>query len=271
MSKVKIEWKVDDGHTPSEARAETATAFVVFQEIGCHLIFDVMMDFTRKARFVARGNTTEAPSSTTYSSVVSRDSVRLAFTIAALNGVDVMPCDLENTYLNAMCRKKIWFKGGTECGEDKGKVLIVVRELYGFKSAVLSWRAALEQVLKDLDFVSTLADPDVWIQYTVREDGLKYYEMLFVYVENILAVLHKSTDVIKEVTEFYRAKEGSINPPDIYLVADIMKVQIPDGYEVCGSSSRDYVKNEVITIERLFEKNGESYTLRDTVKAPSPL
>ena len=89
------------------------TAFFGFQDIGCHLIFDVKMDFTRKARFVAGGHTTEAPSSITHYSVVSRDSVQLAFTIAALNGVDVMSCNLENTYLNAMCRKKIWFKGGT--------------------------------------------------------------------------------------------------------------------------------------------------------------
>ena len=75
----------------------------------------------------------EAPASIAYSGVVSRDSVRIAYTVAALNGVDVMSCDLENTYLNAMCREKIWFKGGTECGEDKGKVLIILRGFYGPK------------------------------------------------------------------------------------------------------------------------------------------
>ena len=47
ISKVKTAWKVDDGHNPSEARAATATAFVGFQEIGCHLFFDVKMDFTQ--------------------------------------------------------------------------------------------------------------------------------------------------------------------------------------------------------------------------------
>ena len=122
------------------------------------------MDFTRKARFVAGGHTTEAPSSITYSSVVSRDDVQIAFTIAYLNGVDVMSCDLKNPYLNLMCRKKIWFEGGNECGEDKGKVLIVVRALYSIKSAGSSWRSELAQVLKGLDFVSKLAYPDVWIR-----------------------------------------------------------------------------------------------------------
>ena len=107
MSKVKIAWKVDDVHTPSEARAATETTFVGFQEIRCHLIFDVKMDLTRKTWFVAVGHTTEATSSITYSSVVSRDSVWIAFTIAALNGVDVISCDLENAYLKEMCCENI--------------------------------------------------------------------------------------------------------------------------------------------------------------------
>ena len=112
----------------------TATAFVRFQEIRCHLIFDVKMDFTRKDRFVAVGHTKEDPSSITYSSVVSRYIVWLAFTIADFNGVNVMSCNLENAYLNAVCREKIWFEGKTECREDKGKLLIFVRALYGLKS-----------------------------------------------------------------------------------------------------------------------------------------
>ena len=66
---------------------------------------------------------------------MQRDSLWLAFTITALKRVDVISCDLENAYLNTMCREKIWFKGETECREDKGEVLIVVRALYGLKSA----------------------------------------------------------------------------------------------------------------------------------------
>ena len=124
--------------------------------------------------------------------------------------------------------------------------------------------------MKDFDFVSMLADLDVWILKAFHEDGFKYYEILFLYVDNILAILHKATDVIKEITEFYRLKEGSIKPPGIYLGAFIMKVQMPNGWEVWGSSSRDYMKNAVITVEQLFEEYGKCYTLRNTVKAPLP-
>ena len=116
-----------------------------------------------------------------------------------------------------------------------------------------------------------MADPDAWIREAVRDDSFKYYEMLFVYVDDILAVSHKATYVIKEITVFYSAKEGCTKPHDIYIGANIMKVKMPDGREVKGSSSRYYVKNAIITVERLFEEDGEGYTLRNTVKAPFPL
>jgi len=59
-----------------------------YQEIRCDMIFDIKMgeDFRRKARMVTDGHRTETLAALTYSSVVSRDSVWIALTIAALNG-----------------------------------------------------------------------------------------------------------------------------------------------------------------------------------------
>jgi hypothetical protein len=50
-----------------------------WKPVGVHMIFDVKMDLTRKARLVANGHETEVPTESTYSTVVTRDSVRLAF------------------------------------------------------------------------------------------------------------------------------------------------------------------------------------------------
>ena len=47
---------------------------------------------------------TDPPKESTYSSVVSRDSVRLFFLLAALNDVDVLACDVQNAYINAKDR-----------------------------------------------------------------------------------------------------------------------------------------------------------------------
>ena len=54
-----------------------------------HLIFDVKMDFTRKASFFLDGHKTPDPIGSTYAGVVSHESIRIDFTYAALNGIDV--------------------------------------------------------------------------------------------------------------------------------------------------------------------------------------
>jgi len=271
MSKVKVAWNSRDDVTPEDVRSGKAKDMIGYQEIGCHIVFDIKMDFTRKARFVAGGHTTETPAAMTYSSVVSRESVRLGFMIAALNGLDVMACDLENAYLNAKCSEKIWFEGGIECGSDKGKVCVVVRALYGLKSAGASWRAALAQALRDLGFTSTTADPDVWIRAAVREDGFEYYEMVLVYVDDCLAISEKPQLVIESIGEFYKVKPGSDKEPEIYLGANVEKVQMPDGREVWATSPRDYVKNAIKTVEGLFQEDGEGYVLKNKVKNPFPM
>jgi hypothetical protein len=76
------------------------------------------MDFTRKAWFVTRGHMTEAPNSLTYSSMVSRESVKIALLITALSNLDIMTCDIRNAYLNAPCQEKIWFVAGSMCNEE---------------------------------------------------------------------------------------------------------------------------------------------------------
>ena len=46
--------------------------------------FDVKSDLTRKARHVVGGHSTDPPKETVCSSVITRDSVRIAFLAAAL-------------------------------------------------------------------------------------------------------------------------------------------------------------------------------------------
>ena len=63
--------------------------------------------------------------------------------------------------------------------------------------------------------------------------------MLFVYINDILALSHQAEVVITEITQFFTAKEGSMKPPEIYLSANISKMQFPgDGQEVWSSSPR---------------------------------
>ena len=76
------------------------------KQINCHLIFDVKMeDFRRKARLVSGGHITETPKCMTYSSVVGRETVRIALTIDALHDLQVKAGDVMNAYVKATCSK----------------------------------------------------------------------------------------------------------------------------------------------------------------------
>jgi hypothetical protein len=72
------------------------------------MIFDIKMeDFCRKARFVVGGHTIDTRHAMTYASVVSRESVRIALNLAALNDLDVNMADIENAYLTAPITEKV--------------------------------------------------------------------------------------------------------------------------------------------------------------------
>ena len=140
------------------------------KQIKCHLVFDIKSDtLARKARLVAGGHMTDPPKDSTYFSVVSRDSVRLFFLLAALNDMDVLACDIQNAYLNAPTKEKVCFHGGKEMGSDEGKVIVIVRALYGLKSSGDRFRDQhLTQTLRDAGFVGCKADPDVWLRPAVK-------------------------------------------------------------------------------------------------------
>ena len=76
------------------------------------MIFDIKLDgFRRKARLVAGGHMVETPPIMTYASVVSRDTVRIALTIAALNDLQVKASDVQNDFFTMdmdQTRARVW-------------------------------------------------------------------------------------------------------------------------------------------------------------------
>jgi hypothetical protein len=77
-----------------------------YQIIPLRMVFDVKMDFRRTARLVAGGHVTNAPDSITYASVVSNESVGIAFTLATIFGLDVMMTDIKMlTYMHHVLKK----------------------------------------------------------------------------------------------------------------------------------------------------------------------
>jgi hypothetical protein len=70
----------------------------------------VKIDFTWKARYVAGGRVKEPPAEAMYSSVISRECVRIALLIAALNDIQICVADDTNTHI----RGEMWSIIGTK-------------------------------------------------------------------------------------------------------------------------------------------------------------
>jgi hypothetical protein len=95
--------------------------------------------------------------------------------------------------------------------------------------------------------------------------------MLLVYVDDVLAISHEPKVLIDAIGEYYKVKPGSDKEPDIYLGANVKKVQMPDGREVWATSPRDYVKNAIKTVKGLLAEDGEGYVLKNKAKNPFPM
>ena len=155
-----------------------------------HLVFDVRMTLERKARWVKDGHRTPEPSYSTYAGVVSRESVRIGMTYAALNNLDICGADIQNAYLQAPTTEKHYIICGQEFGlENVGKRAIIVRALYGGKSAGADYWRHVRKAMDELDFKSCKADPDVWMRPATRDDGTTYWEFVLIYVDDILAIM----------------------------------------------------------------------------------
>lgn len=255
LGKVRVAFEIL-GVSPDEMRSGKVKPG--YQEIKCHWVFDIKMDgnFTRKARLVAGGHTTETPSSLTYSSVVSRDSVRLAFLIAALNDLDIMCADVGNAYLNAPCREKIWTVAGIEFGSEAGSTMVIVRALYGLKTSGASWAAMLAESLAGMGYKPTEADRNVWIKASTKPDGFKYYQMILVYVDDILHLSHDPKPAIEALQKLYVLKDESIGSPKRYLFANIDRVQTQDGRNIWSMSSESYVRAAIENVENMLKSDG---------------
>jgi hypothetical protein len=241
---------------------------VGYQYVKCHMIFDVKIgSLKRKARYVAGGHMTDQPEVATYASVVSRESVRLGLLIAALNGLSILSADIQNAYLTSPCEEKIYTILGPEFGPHRsGNKSLVVRALYGLKSAGAAFRNHLASCLGHLGYESSRGDPDVWFRPAIKVNGEEYYEYLFVYTDDILAIGEDPRNVLTRLHRYFTLKQDSIHPPDDYLGTKIKLETLPNGTQAWGQGSSHYVHNVVKNLEDWMKD--KSYRLPKRASTP---
>ena len=87
-----------------------------------------------------------------------------------------------------------------------------------------AFRSKLVEVLRDICYLSTKVDPDVWIQPAVKPNGIEYHKILLCYVDKVLAILATPMKNIEGINTVIKLKGNKAEAPDMYLGVLIKKV-----------------------------------------------
>ena len=84
--------------------------------------------------------------------MVSRDSVCIALKIEALNDLDMLACDIQNTYLTADCREWVWVVSSHMFGYEAKNNMLERKALYVLKSSGAAFRAFVAETMDEMSY-----------------------------------------------------------------------------------------------------------------------
>ncbi|KAI2490693.1 Reverse transcriptase (RNA-dependent DNA polymerase) [Fragilaria crotonensis] len=97
-----------------------------------------------------------------------------------------------------------------------------------------------------------------------------HYDMVLVYVDDILIFAKEPKQTMDELGKLYELKPESVHEPDIYLGANMEKVQLPNGKVEWAMGSKTYVKNAIKVVEALIAEDDPEAKLKSTARNPFP-
>ena len=222
-----------------------------YKQIPYHIVFDVKFDLRHKARLVANGNWTDATREDIYSGVVAMDTVRAGFFVGELNGLSCCAGDVGNAYLNSETKEKVFIIAGPEFGPDlEGRILIIVKALYGLRTSAARFHEHLADTLRNLGFHQSRADANFWI----RDQG-EHYEYLASFVDDVLVWSKDPMAVMDALKDVYTMKGVGI--PEYYLGGDVEQLDEHwnKEYISLAFSGQTYIKNVIPRFESMFHQS----------------
>ena len=195
-----------------------------FQKIRVHFVYAVKHDGRFKARLVADGHLTKEPVESIYSGVVSLRSLRMVVFLSQLNDLEIWGADVGNAYLEAYTDEKLCIIARPEFKELQGHLLIMIKALYGTRSGGARWHDTLFDILQELKFKPSKADPDAWMR---PEPGGTCYEYIAVYVDDLAIAAKDPQAFCNELKKKYNLKLKGVGPLEYHLGCTYKKD--PDG------------------------------------------
>ena len=127
--------------------------------------------------------------------------------LSQLNDFEIWGADVGNAYLEAYTDQKLCIISGQEFKELQGHLLIMIKALHGTRSGGARWHDRLFDILQELRFKPSKADPEVWMR---PEPGGTCYEYIAVYVDDLQAFCN-------ELKKRYNPKLKGVGPLEYHL------------------------------------------------------
>ena len=134
---------------------------------------------------------------------------------------------------------------GPEFSKDARRSALIVRGLYGLKSAGAAFQRHLARCMESLGYQFCKAYLDLWLKLEIRlEDGVKYYSYLLCYVNDILCIHHSAAPIPEWLHKSFSLKLG-FGSQDMYLGVKLHKTRLHNGVWAWAMSPIKYVKEAV--------------------------
>ena len=215
-----------------------------YQFCRLHLVHDIKPYMNYKARLVCDGSRVDPRELSTCATVVKGVSVRLLDLIAKSKDLQVLCGDIENVFIQAKPKEKIYTRRGPEFGDHEHSIAIIVRALYGLTTSAERFRTMLADYLRTIEFIPSRFDRDVWMRMRDTNDG---YDYICTHVDDFKVVAKNPNMWVDRTASVFLVKEHG--PHNYYLGNDYT---YHDTEDMCTYGCKTYATDAVAHVERLF-------------------
>ena len=163
-------------------------------------------------------------------------------------------------YLEANTKYKVCIIAIKEFGNLEGHLLIIKKALYGLRTSGLRWHDKFSDCLRELGFLPSKAEPDIWMRLNKAHD---IYEYVAVYVDDLAIAMKDCDEFISILQDKYKFKLKGTGTITYHLGMDLFRdkddnlCMAPKKYidKICDSFTRMFGHPPKQNVTSPIEKN----------------
>ena len=112
---------------------------------------------------------------------------------SSLNNLELWGADIGSAYLEAYTHENLFIIAGPEFEELEGCILIFNKALYGLKSSGKRWAERFYDIIKDMGFTPSKADPCIWMRENQNLSAMSMWPLMLMTYALLLKIQARSS------------------------------------------------------------------------------